>query len=1030
MKERWLQIERLFHEAIELGPDQRAEFIAQRCEENGVLRKELESILASINTPINIIDHPPTIEAVQLLANEQPISLEGKTIQHYKILARLGRGGMGDVYGAVDQRLNRKVALKFLPISFTEHEEQVNRLQQEARTASALNHPNIVTIYDIGQADSFHFIAMEFVEGETLRQKMAGQQMSLREVLNIAIQVTSGLSAAHQAGILHRDVKPENIMEANDGYFKILDFGIAKFNETRIVVAEECNAGPTTSVAAGTLSYMSPEQARGEALDARTDIFSVGVLLFELATGRRPFTGESQEEILRSLLENEAPSITSLRANIPADLARIVAKALKKKREERFQSAKEMLADLRDTDRITGEGMDATERANRMLRQYLSIYSVDRRALIPLTKLGFIRRYTDLERGDRTRELLKKSFQIGVLKFGALFVLLLFLTTIGAAAWSVEENWNEVILKDGHTRAVRQAAFSPDGSRLVSVGEDAKIIVWNFIKRIPETTLTAHTKAVISVDFSPNGKWFATGSEDNTVIIWDAARLERVAVLQSHSGEVIAVAFSPDGRWLASASHESGEDRIVLTEVETWREARQMKAGGWDYAKLIFSPNSRWLTFSDGTKWDVTSGQQVSDEVVGWGGKWMALSRDGKRLIGVGTSGAVNSYNVPLQQRGEQQLAHQDSGRAAAFSSDGQFAATGADDVVLWDAATMNNIGRFEYPSVVWHVMFSPDGKWLVSTHGDGAIVIWDVKNRKLAATLNGHGGPVQSVAFSHDGRHIASAGDDGSVIVWNSSTGRKEQVVLSGTPRLTAVAFSKDGTKLAFSEFDHSATLWDLETERPSLILNVFGGSNYCVDISADGGWIAATDGVYSASDGSQIVSFEKEIGPKNGQMYSAAFSPDGRWLVGVSPTKVLALFDTSTWELRKRVDVSDVTFISVSLSPDGKELVTGDDEGTVRLWELESLRQVAVIGRHSSRIKSVAISPNGQEVCSAGDDQTIALWQVQSRRLITKIGTHTAGVLAVAFSPNGKQIVSGEHDGSVRLYTRHHSLWGWRLN
>src|SRR6266568_4768626 len=388
MDNRWQQIESLFHAALELGADQRAAFLANECGSDEALRGEVESLLAYKERTQSPLQTPVVDQAFRALAESDGESLIGKTVSHYQIVSRIGEGGMGLVYAALDQRLNRKVALKFLPPSFIKDQEQVRRLHREARAASAFHHPNIVTIYEFGQADSQQFIAMEFVEGETLRQKMS-VPMPLHEILNIAIQVASGLAVAHQAGVLHRDIKPENVMFGKDGFVKVLDFGIAKFKDQQGPAVPASIVDTEASVAAGTLSYMSPEQARGEPLDARTDFFSLGILLFEMITGKKPFSGDNQTEMLRSLLDDEAPRLSAHRQDVPPDLQRIVGKALKKSREDRYQSARELLADLREFDRAAGREMDETQRANRMLRQYLSIYAVDKRALIPINSRSF-----------------------------------------------------------------------------------------------------------------------------------------------------------------------------------------------------------------------------------------------------------------------------------------------------------------------------------------------------------------------------------------------------------------------------------------------------------------------------------------------------------------------------------------------------------------------------------------------------------------------------------------------------------------
>jgi eukaryotic-like serine/threonine-protein kinase len=275
----------------------------------------------------------------------------GTKLGRYEIRSQLGAGGMGEVYLAQDTKLDRKVALKILPAEVADDQKRMQRFVQEAKAASALNHPNIITIHEIDEANSIHFIATEFIDGETLRRRTARTRLSVAESLGLAIQVASALAAAHEAGILHRDIKPDNIMVRRDGLLKILDFGLAKLTAPESVDPES----PTrklieteSGVVMGTLIYMSPEQARGMTVDARTDIFSLGVLLYEMVAGCLPFEGATTSEILASILnEKEPPPLARFAREVPAELERIVEKALRKDREERYQSTKDMLLDLK-----------------------------------------------------------------------------------------------------------------------------------------------------------------------------------------------------------------------------------------------------------------------------------------------------------------------------------------------------------------------------------------------------------------------------------------------------------------------------------------------------------------------------------------------------------------------------------------------------------------------------------------------------------------------------------------------------------
>mgnify|MGYP002784143761 CR=1 FL=1 len=277
----------------------------------------------------------------------------GSLIARYRVLNKIGAGGMGEVYLAQDESLGRKVAIKVLPESFTQDADRVRRFEQEARSASALNHPNIITIYEVGKHDGTHFIATELIEGETLRQQMNSQKPDLVESLDVVIQVASALQAAHSVGIAHRDIKPENIMLRPDGYVKILDFGLAKLTEQN--PSGEFDADAVTKslfetqpgMVIGTLTYMSPEQARGQRVDGRTDIFSLGIVMYELVSGQRPFNGSTPSDIIAALLTAEPPKLSTRLPNVPPELERIVNRMLVKDRELRYQTAQEVIGDLK-----------------------------------------------------------------------------------------------------------------------------------------------------------------------------------------------------------------------------------------------------------------------------------------------------------------------------------------------------------------------------------------------------------------------------------------------------------------------------------------------------------------------------------------------------------------------------------------------------------------------------------------------------------------------------------------------------------
>jgi serine/threonine-protein kinase len=353
--ERWQQIDQLLDGVLERTPEGRAAFLDQACAGDAALRREVESLVSAHARAGSFIEQPALEAAAEMLANDGGLKA-GKRIGHYEILGTLGKGGMGEVYLAHDTKLSRRVALKFLPSSFIEDKDRLQRFEQEARAASALNHPNILTIHEIGEAVGETFIATEYVDGATLRHRIIEGRMRISEGLGIAEQVASALVAAHTEGIIHRDIKPDNLMLRRDGIVKVLDFGLAKLSNTLPSAPGSSTNEASTAIhiktlpgmVLGTVAYMSPEQARGLAVDTRTDIWSLAVVLYEMLTGRLPFEGETASDVISMILYKEPEPVTHYAHEVPLELERIISKALSKNQDERYQTSKELQIDLRN----------------------------------------------------------------------------------------------------------------------------------------------------------------------------------------------------------------------------------------------------------------------------------------------------------------------------------------------------------------------------------------------------------------------------------------------------------------------------------------------------------------------------------------------------------------------------------------------------------------------------------------------------------------------------------------------------------
>jgi serine/threonine protein kinase len=574
--ERYQKIDEIFQTALELSPDERPAYISRACGRDEALLREVEYLLASDEHGWELMNTPAFEMAAPLLVADRPELSVEERLGHYRILSFLGAGGMGQVYLAEDTRLGRKVALKLLPTGYIRHEVRLRRFRQEAQAASALNHPNIVTIYDIWEVEGRHFIATEYIEGETLGKRIKKGSLSTAETSDIAIQVASALLAAHQAGIIHRDIKPENIMLRRDGLVKVLDFGLAKLTESPISDAsrsdavEEERAEPPfadehkdvskgvnteSGLLMGTLPYMSPEQLNGERLDARTDIFSLGVVLYEMVTGQSPFFEDKTADVVAAILQKDAPPLLKRLPEAPADLERIIAKALRKDRGERYQSVQELLIDLRELGK---------DRSAARPRRWLLIW--------------------------------------------ALVALVLVAAASGFYWWNTRPVAKPLQLKWSKLAAygfTSDPAVSADGKNLAfasNLAGEGHTDIWvRPLDRDEPMRLTNTPRDVSFLDFSPDGTKIAFVSQ--------GGGHDGIFVVSTLGGEPRLVAergtrprWSPDGKWIVywvgpddSWGPDSG--RKVFLLPASGGEPRQFRPDFLTASAPVWSPDARYIIF-------------------------------------------------------------------------------------------------------------------------------------------------------------------------------------------------------------------------------------------------------------------------------------------------------------------------------------------------------------------------------------------------------------------------------------------------
>ena len=855
--EHWQQVKDLFHAALEREPSGRSVFLDQACSGDQKLRSEVESLIDSFEKTGDFIDVPAYELAADLLTEQKSAMNPGQLVASYRLISLLGRGGMGEVYLAEDVRLGRKVALKFLPASYSNDSERLRRFEREARAASALNHPNILTVHEVGQFDGRQFIATEFVEGETLRQRQLTRPLKLDEVLELAVQVTAALAAAHQAGIVHRDIKPENIMLRNDGYAKVVDFGLAKLTETARVISD--TSAPTmlqtdtgTGVVMGTTAYMSPEQARGLQLDARTDIWSLGVVLYELLSGTMPFKGDTPSDLIVSILERDPSPILSTRL-VPSELDWIVRKALRKDREERYQTARELLGDLRNVKKqlefnaqlersAVPDSVSAAPATNAAETQFLPGRALSTDEPRPAPTGGVTTEHLSQALPARGKSVRMLAL-IGIL-------LVLGVTAILSYKWltSRPASFSTMrITRLTNSGKAIDAALSPDGKYLVYTLSDAgKQSLW--IRQVS----SANDKEIVPA--APVGFFGATFSPDGNDLYYaiksnlDAGTLYRIPAFGGTPVKILEridgpVSFSPDAKQfvLVRANYPNlGESAVLISNIDgTAERILAVRKAPESFAPIFFtgpawSPDGKLIaatvskagvgsqiltiSISDGVETSLTNEPWNFAGRVAW-----LPDMTGLLVIAGDSPGAAQIWQL-LYPSGEKRPVTNDLSvyRSLSLASDGQRFSTiqssGLVNIFIapdGDAQKANqlptgNVGFFT--STGNSVSWSPDGRIVFVSNESGMLDVWimnadGTNRRQLTANARYNTNP----AVSPDGKLIVfSSNRTGKRQIWRMDIDGANPRRLTDGVTDAAPAISADGQWVFYSSlFAGKPTLW-----------------------------------------------------------------------------------------------------------------------------------------------------------------------------------------------------------------------------
>ena len=941
--ERFRQISQLYHAALEREPEQREAFLQQSCGRDSALRQEVELLLEGGESAEAFLLSKAMNEAVKRLSDEG--SLVGRALGRYQVLSILGSGGMGEVYRARDSELGREVAIKVLPASFNSGSDRL-RFEREARSASALNHPNILTIYEIAQADEHRFIASEFVDGETLRERLTKGHMKLDEALDVAIQIASALSAAHTAGIVHRDIKPENIMLRRDDLVKVLDFGLAKQTEPQ--AAKTSPEEPTmewlytgAGVVLGTSAYMSPEQTRGLPVDPRTDIWSLGIVLYEMIAGRVPFAGATRSDIIASILQKELPSLGNGAEGTRA-LGPILRKALSKDKEERYQTAAELLNDLkglREDLSAQSKLLNSTEvKPSNWVNQRKRILVPVALVLIAVTGIA-LALYRVAGR-NHTNSVLPAPRIVPFTTFPGRELQPAFSPDGNQIAfvWNGEKGDNFDIyirLVNTATPPLRLTsseaddlypAWSPDGQQIAFVRQSGTQTTILMVPALggPERKLYTGTSGFFSLyeygnalSWSPDGKYLAfsgqrTPRDANSIFLLSLETLERRQVTTPPVGFLgdSNPAFSPDGKLLAFVRGASSRDiEIYVIPPASGGEPKRLTFDNRSGRSLAWTADSREIVF---TQWyygslrlwrvPANGGTPVELSIGVEGASTLAISRQGNRLA---YSEEVRDTNVwrigingsPAKRSPEKLISSTRQDYGPQYSPDGKKIAftsgrSGSNEIWVCDVDGMNpvQLTTFGGPDV-GSPRWSPDSRQIAfDSIAEG--------NRDVFV-VSAEGGKSRQLTEDHSDDVRPSWSPDGNWIYFGCNRTGDWQVWKIPAAGGQAVQVTRQGGREAFESFDSKFIYYTKGFGIPGIwrVAPAGGEETRILEEPIQGFWALAQNGIYFVNlkaaprstidffnfktpHSRQVAAIEKEL-----QLVypSLSVSPDGRSLLYV---------------------------------------------------------------------------------------------------------------------------------------------------
>jgi len=1049
-----------------------AERLRRQIENHRALEASASGLPAVALTPSETLARPVSAGGVLEPWEWPPSDALWPEIAGYEILGVLGRGGMGVVYKARQEGLNRIVALKMVLSPVLADPEDLGRFRTEAEAAARVQHPNIVQIHEVGTQDGRPYLCLEYVAGGTLAEHLSGRPLPPRVAAQVTELLARAMHAAHQQGVVHRDLKPANILlraessaaggESNmplplstqqslPGTPKIADFGLAK--------QLDVDSGQTRSgTILGTPSYMAPEQASGQPVGPLADVYALGVILYEMLTGRPPFQADSPLATLEMVRGQEPVSPTQLQPTVPRDLETICLKCLRKEPGRRYANAFDLAEDTRRF--LAGEPIQARPvgRGERLAlwarRKPAAAALIGTVAIFVLLLAGLgawsylaLSDAADREK-DRADEAEKSNerYQKQLLETRRNFYVAS--TREATNAWedldlglmrerlqeleppqgqpdlrSFEWHYLHRLSRKGllsitsHEQAIRCLAFRADGQRLLSVDGAGPARIWDTsngseIASMPRKQGAYWTSALYNAD----GSRIVTLGSNGVCQLWDVAKPEPLRTYlrnnRTNPGPKLGV-FSPDGKKLASHDPEQ-PDGVVVWDAVTGNQLMAFRVGKFVH-DLDFGPDSQLLA--------IATGYAPAKPPVDKAGEVVLWSVAARKHVG--------------SLRG-----HTDRVNCVAFGGDGTWLVSASEDhkCKVWNVGTQqesHTFARHSQPVMQLLVSRHPLDREIATVSKDGMVKVWDsngLEQFTLHASIPRSGSV--SMAFRPDGGVLAMAGPNGVVSIHDSRTGRELQAfrgfsrsLTTGQPLpVTYLVFSPDGSRLAAGSSDGVIRVWEASAGREAYAGKLPPGALVPMALRPDGRQVAVAvqNGplrTIALATGQELVRFREQQGALAIRL---AYSPDGRRLASSSVEGDVILvraWEADTGKLLCTLRGHTHTVSLVIFGPDGRQLLTvggGVDQGRseAKIWDVETGKSLLELTGHASTLLGAAYSPDGRRIATAGTDKTVRLWDAATGQLERVFHGHTEQVIGVAFSPDGKQLASAAFDRTVKLW------------